>query len=144
MVTYRFGNNNVQKPFYFDISADQAAIFVNEPIRLTSNSISGNAVDNSTISITVVSKYDAPFTIDKVELEISGQAPITIENIGQSYSGKGNHSLKINTNQPLSIEATTTAGKRIVMLAGYIHFRSDKTGERKTYRIYNHNYTTNW
>jgi hypothetical protein len=144
LVTYRFGNNNVQKPFYFDITADKAAIFVNEAIRLTSNSMDAGMVNSSTMSITVVSKYDAPFTIEKVELEIAGQSPITVENIGQKFSGKGNHSLKLNVEQPISLEKSTTAGKRIAMLSGYIHFKSDKTGEKKTYRIYNHTYTTNW
>lgn len=144
MVTYRFGNNNVQKPFYFDITADKAAIFVNEPIRLTATEISDGVVNSSTMSITMVSKYDAPFTIDKVEIEVQGQAPITVDNIQQSFSGKGNHALNLNVYQPFPIEKTTTSGQRIAMLAGYIHFKSDKTGERKTYRIYNHTYTTSW
>lgn len=144
LVSYRFGNNNVQKNFYFDITADKAAIFVNEPIRLTATSTDDGNISSSQISITVVAKYDAPFTINKVELELSGQPPITIDNVGQKFSGKGNHSLTLNVNQPLEAEATSTSGKRISMLSGYIHFTSDKTGERKTYRVYNHTYTTSW
>lgn len=144
LVTYRFGNNNIQKQFFFDITADKAAIFVNEPIRFTSVSSNDGVIDNSSISITVVSKYQAPFTINKVELEILGEAPIVIDNVGQSFSGKGNHSLSLTLNQPLQTEVSSTAGKRITMLSGYIHFKSDKTGEMKTYRIYNHTYTTNW
>jgi hypothetical protein len=144
LVSYRFGNNTVQKKFFFDITADKASIFVNEPIRLNSVMISDGTVNNSTMNITLVSKYQAPFTITKVELELSGQAPIVIDNIAKSYSGKGNHNLILNVNQPLQIETTTTAGKRVSMLSGYIHFKSDKTGEIKTYRIYNHSFTTNW
>lgn len=112
LVTYRFGNNNVQKNFYFDITADKAAIFVNEPIRLSAAAIADGMVSSSSLSITVVAKYDAPFTIDKVELELPGQAPITIENVQQSYSGKGNHALTLNVYQPLSIEKTSTSGQR--------------------------------
>lgn len=144
LVSYRFGNNNVQKQFFFDITADKAAIFVNEPIRFDALSITNGSVDNSTIGITIVSKYQAPFTISKVELELTGQPPIVIDNIGQSFSGKGNHSLNLNLNKPINTEATSTSGKRISMLSGYVHFRSDKTGEMKTYRIYNHTYTTSW
>lgn len=144
LVTYRFGNNNVQKKFYFDITADKAAIFVNEPIRLTAAATDGGSVTSSQVAITVVAKYDAPFTINKVELELPGQAPITIDNVGQSFSGKGNHALTLNVNHPLEAEPTSTSGKRISMLSGYVHFTSDKTGERKTYRIYNHTYTTSW
>jgi hypothetical protein len=144
LVSYRFGNNTVQKKFFFDISADKASIFVNEPIRLNSVSLSEGIVNNALINITLVSKYQTAFTITKVELELSGQAPIVIDNIAKSFAGKGNHALTLNVNQPLQVEATTTAGKRVSMLSGFIHFRSDKTGEVKTYRIYNHSYTTNW
>jgi len=144
LVSYRFGNNNVQKQFFFDITADKAAIFVNEPIRFNALSVTEGSIDYSTIGITVVSKYQAPFTINKVELELQGQAPIVIDNIGQSFSGKGNHSLNLSLNKPLKAETTSTSGQRISMLSGYIHFRSDKTGEIKTYRIYNHTYTTSW
>jgi len=144
LVSYRFGNENVQKPFYFDITADKAAIFVNEPFHFVANSKSESTVENATLDITLISKYQAPFTINKVVLEWPGQPPIIIENIDRSYAGKGNHSLILNIDQPISIEQTTTAGKRISMLSGYIHFTSDAKGEKKTYRIYNHNYTTNW
>ncbi len=144
LVSYRFGNNNVQKKFYFDITADKAAIFVNEPIRLSATAAEGQTVTSSQAAITVVAKYDAPFTINKVELELPGQAPVIIDNVGQSFSGKGNHALTLNVNKPFEAEATSTSGKRISMLSGYIHFTNDKNGERKTYRIYNHTYTTSW
>lgn len=143
LVTYRFGNNNVQKKFFFDTTADKAAIFVNEPIRLVALSGEG-VISNATMDITLVSKYSAPFTINKVEIEIQGQAPIVVDNIGQNFSGKGNHSLKLNIDKALKADETSTSGKRISMLSGYIHFTSDKTGEKKTYRIYNHTYTTDW
>lgn len=144
LVTYRFGNNNIQKKFFFDITADKASIFVNEPIRLSALNKEDDVVSNSTMDITLVSKYNAPFTISKVEVEIQGQAPIVIQNIEQRFSGKGNHSLKLNVDKELKADETSTSGKRISMLSGYIHFTSDKTGEKKTYRIYNHTYTTDW
>lgn len=144
MVRYRFGNNNVQKKFYFDITDDKASIFVNEPLRFMSVSSDGTIVETSTVVITVVSRYDAPFTIDRVELEWSGQAPVVIENIGKRFSGKGNHTLSLQIQQPLQAKATSTQGKSISTMSGRIHFRSDKTGEMKSYRMLNQNYTTNW
>jgi hypothetical protein len=144
LVTFRFGNSNVQKPFYFDITADKAAIFVSEPFHFIATSRGSSTIDNSSVDLTIISKYQAPFTINKVVLEWPGQPPVIVDNINQSFAGKGNHSLSITVNQPLSIEETSTAGKRISMLSGYIHFTSDVKGEKKTYRIYNHNYTTNW
>lgn len=144
LVTYRLGNNNVQKKFYFDITADKAAIFVNEPFHFTAIDKDDSSVSFATVDITIVSKYQAPFVIDKVVLEWKGHAPVIVEGIVQSFTGKGNHSLKLNINQPIQIATTSTAGKSISMLSGYIHFRSEKTGEKKTYRILNHNYSTNW
>lgn len=143
-VTYRLGSNNVQKKFFFDITADKAAIFVSEPFHFTALDKSDAIVNAASVDITIISKYQAPFTIDKVVLEWKGLPPVIIDGIGASFSGKGNHSLKLNVTQPITIETTTTAGKAVSMLSGYIHFTSSKTGEKKTLRIYNHNYTTNW
>ncbi|HPF92716.1 MAG TPA: hypothetical protein PLV65_02190 [Tenuifilaceae bacterium] len=144
MVTYRFGNNTVRKPFYFDITADKAAIFVNEPFHFKALSTNEGVVEGATLDIVLVSKYAAPFTVNKVVLEFPGQTPVVVDNISESYQGKGNHALKLMINDQINVEKTSTQGKRISMLSGYIHFKSDKTGEMKTYRIYNHNYTTNW
>jgi hypothetical protein len=143
-VSYRFGNNTVQKAFYFDITADKAAIFVNEPFRFSATSTESGLIESAILDITLVSKYQAPFTIVKVELDLPGQSPIIIDNIGKSFVGKGNHKLQLQLNHPIKSNETTTADRRIAMLSGYIHFKSDITGEVKTYRIYNHTYTTNW
>jgi hypothetical protein len=144
LVRYRFGNNNVQKKFYFDVTADKASIFVNEPLRFMSVSSDGTVVDASTVKITVVSRYDAPFTIDRVELEWPGQAPVVIGNIGKRFSGKGNHTFSLQIQQPLQAEAISTQGRNVNMMSGRIHFRSDRTGEMKSYRMLNQNYTTDW
>jgi hypothetical protein len=53
------------------------------------------------VDMTIRSKYDSPFVVEKVVLEWKGFSPVVIENIGQSFQGKGNHSLKINTDQVL-------------------------------------------
>ena len=144
LVKYRFGNADVQKKFYFDISANKASIFVNEPFHFTTTTKGESTIDASIVDMVVVSKYDAPFTIDKVVIEFNGLTPILVDGINQSFSGKGNHSLKLNISQTIKIEGTSSNGKSISMLSGYIHFKSNATGEVKTYRIYNHSYTTDW
>jgi len=144
LVKYRFGNNDVQKKFYFDISANKASIFVNEPFHFTTTAKGETTVDASVLDMTIVSKYDAAFTIDKVVIEFKGLTPIVVEGINQSFSGKGNHNLKLNLSQPIKVSETTSIGKTISTLTGYIHFKSNSTGEVKTYRIYNHSYTTDW
>lgn len=144
LVKYRFGNSDVQKKFYFDISANKASIFVNEPFHFTTTTKGESSIDASVLDMTVVSKYDAPFTIEKVVIEFKGLTPVVIEGINQNFTGKGNHNLKLNISQAIKIEGTSSIGKSISTLTGYIHYRSNSTGEVKTYRIYNHSYTTDW
>lgn len=144
LVKYRFGNSDVQKKFYFDISANKASIFVNEPFHFTTTTKGESTIDASLLDLTVVSKYEAAFTIEKIIIEFKGLTPIIIDGINQSFSGKGNHNLKLNISQPIKIAETTSIGKNLAFLSGYIHFKSNATGEVKTYRIYNHTYTTDW
>lgn len=144
LVKYRFGNADVQKKFYFDIAVNKPNIFVKDPFHFLAITKGESTADASTVDITVQSVNDAPFTIEKVVIEFKGLTPIIIDGINQSFTGKGNHSLKLNISQPIKIAETTTAGKTISLLSGYIHFKSNSTGEVKTYRIYNHSYTTDW
>lgn len=144
LVKYRFGNVDVQKPFYFDIAANKASIFVSDPFHFNAISKGEASVEGAVIDITLVSNYDAPFTIDKVVIEFQGLPPVIIDGINQSYQGKGNHNLKLNTTQSIRIEGSSSSGKALSLLSGYIYYRSTVTGEQKTYRIYNHSYTTDW
>lgn len=143
-VRYRFAGVEVSKRFYFDVAANKASIFVSEPFHFTAISKDGDNIAGALLDMTVISKYSSPFTIEKVVLEWKGMAPVVIDNIGQSFKGKGNHNLKLNIDQPFGLKQTSSSGKSIAFLSGYIHYRSDATGEMKTYRIYNHSYTTDW
>ncbi len=144
LVKYRFGSTDVQKKFYFDISVKKAGIFVNVPFHFTTVNKGESTVDASILDMTVISKYDAAFTIEKVIIEFKGLTPVIIDGINQSYSGKGNHDLKLNISQAIKIAETSTAGKTISVLSGYIYFKSNATGEVQTFRIFNHSYTTDW
>ncbi|MHC1703881.1 MAG: hypothetical protein AB9846_08235 [Tenuifilaceae bacterium] len=144
LVKYRFGNTDVQKKFYFDVNAKSASIFVKDPFHFTTVSKGDGTIEAALLDFTVVSKYDSPFTIEKVVIEWKGLTPTTIDGINQSFKGKGNHSLKLNISQPIKVEGSTSAGKSVAQLSGYIHYRSNATGELKTYRIYSHSYTTDW
>jgi hypothetical protein len=144
LVKYRFGNNDVSKKFFFDIATNKASIFVNEAFHFTTVTKGSATIDASQVDLVVVSKYNAPFTVEKVVIEFKGQAPVIIDGINQSFSGKGNHNLKLAINQPVKIDATSTNGKTLPVLSGFIHYKSNSTGEVKTYKVYNHSYTTDW
>jgi len=144
LVKYRFGNTDVQKKFYFDVNAKSASIFVKDPFHFTTVSKGDGTIETALLDLTVVSKYDSPFTIEKVVIEWNGLTPTTIDGINQSFKGKGNHNLKLNIAQSIKVERTTSANKSVAQLSGYIHYRSNATGELKTYRIFSHSYTTDW
>ncbi len=144
LVKYRFGNADVQKKFYFDISVNKASIFVNEPFHFTTTAKGDVTIDASNLDMIVVSKYDSPFTILKVVIEFKGLTPVIIDGINQNFTGKGNHNLKLNISQAIKIDETSSIGKTISFLSGSIYYRSNATGEEKTYKIYNHSYTTDW
>ena len=144
MVRYRFGTVNVERPFYFDITSEKVSIFVNEPFNFEVISKRENVVDEAKVGITIASEYESPFTIEKIVLEWSGHAPVILDDIKQGFAGKGNHSLELLINQPLDVEKTSSAGRRVAMLSGYIEYKSDITGEKRTYQVFNHRYTTNW
>ena len=144
LVKYRFGNNDVSKKFFFDISANKASIFVNEAFHFTTVTKGSGTIDASQLDLVVISKYDAQFTIEKVVIEFKGQTPVVLDGINQNFSGKGNHNLKLAINQPIKIENTSSNGKTLPVLSGFIHYKSNSTGEVKTYKVYNQSYTTNW
>ena len=143
-VKYRFGNNDVSKKFFFDISANKASIFVNEAFHFTTVTKGSGTIDASQLDLVVISKYDAQFTIEKVVIEFKGQTPVVLDGINQNFSGKGNHNLKLAINQPIKIEPTSSIGKTLPVLSGFIHYKSNSTGEVKTYKVYNQSYTTDW
>lgn len=144
LISYRFGNNTIRKPFYFDITGDKASISVNEPFHFKALSSNHQTVEQSVIDMVLVSKYDSPFAVDKVVIELPSQSPMVIENIGQTFQGRGNHSLKLTHSGSIDKSKTSSQNKRVSMLSGVIHYRSTKTNEVKTYRISNHTYTTDW
>jgi len=143
-VSFRFGNTTVSKKFYFNIASNKASIFVSEAIQFVKLTDDAENILSSNCLITAVSKYDSPVTIQKVTLEIKGIAPIIIEDINQSFSGKGNHPIKLTINAPLTKQITTSAGKSNPVLSGTIQFKNQSTGENSTYRIYNQKYSTSW
>jgi len=142
-VSYRFGNSNVSKKFFFDVAATKTKISVNEAVRFTKNEEDADNVLSSSCSITLVFQYDSPVTIEKATIEIKGAAPIVIEGINQSFSGKGNHELKLSIPNSLPKAISTSIGKANPVLSGTIQY-TIKSGESLTYKLYSQKYSTNW
>lgn len=143
-VRYRFANHNVENRFYFDVTENKASIFVSEPLRFTSIEKQDDLVVSYVLDITVVSRYEAPFTIDRIVVEWPGQPPAIIDNINRSFAGKGNHQLQLHVSSPVVLDKTSSLKQSVSLLSGHIHFQSVNTGEARSYRMLNHSYSTNW
>ncbi len=128
--------------YSFNINADKIDIFVNNDINITGGDDSGTDITNAKCLISMTSKYASPFTIEKVILNFGNEAPIIIDNINQSFSGEGKHDLDLTIPQSLSKELYSAS--KTPLIKGTIHYKSDKTGEKSIYKMYNQKVTTSW
>ena len=144
VVRYRFGTTNVEKIFYFDISQTKVEIFVSQAIGFRKEQVSGDVVDRFNVDLAISSKTEAPFTVTKVILEFKGLPQITVDNINRSFSGKGIHNLNLLIEKPLNALQSSSLGKTVVQMNGFIQYINNTSGETGSYRIYNQSYNTDW
>ena len=139
-ITVRCGS--ASKDFWFNVKENSVEIFVNADINLTGGTDNGETIEGCRCAIPVVSKYDSPFVIEKVVLNFGNEAPIIIENIGQKFSGKGNHDLTLTIDKQLDKSVYTQ--KKYPTVKGTIFFKAVNSNESNAYRLYNQKITTNW
>jgi septum formation topological specificity factor MinE len=141
-VSYKFGNNKTDKDFYFDVTSNKVQIFTRGDILMKASSKDDANVAAYTCDITLVSKYEAAYVIDKVILEWPGLAPVTISNIGKEFSGKGVQNLILEVNE--SIDLRKSSSKNKPAIDGTIFFKIKSTGETKRYKFYSQTIKTDW
>lgn len=139
-ITVRCGS--ASKDFWFNVKENSVEIFVNADINLTGGTDNGETIEGCRCAIPVVSKYDSPFVIEKVVLNFGNEAPIIIENIGQKFSGKGNHDLTLTIDKQLDKSVYTQ--KKYPTVKGTIFFKAVNSNESNAYRLYNQKITTDW
>ena len=141
-VKYRFGNTKVEKSFYFDITSNMVGAFVRGDIIMKAVDADADNVNSFKCDITLVSKYNASFIVDKVILKWSNLPPLTVSNINTEFSGKGTHNLSLDITQQLDKKKTSSRNKSSV--DGTIFLKSKNTGETKRYKFYGQNVETDW
>lgn len=139
-ITVRCGS--ASKDFWFNVKENSVEIFVNADINLTGGTDNGETIEGCNCFIPVVSKYDSPFVIEKVVLNFGNESPIIIENIGQRFSGKGNHDLNLTISKQL--DKSVYSQKKYPMVKGTIFYKAVSSNENNAYRIYNNRITTEW
>lgn len=143
-VHYRFGTSSIRNRFYFDVNEDKVRISLREPMHFTALDEGPETINKTRLQITIHAAYDAPFVIEQVTLSFDDLPPIILSDIDRRFSGSGNHDLTLEIDQPLAASATSATGRRMPRISGYLHFSEGDNGERQTYRIYKHGYTTSW
>jgi len=141
-VKYKFGNTRVEKTFYFDITSNMVQVFVRGDIILKALDKDADKINSFKLDMTLVSKYQAPFIVDKLVLKWPNLPPVTINNINKEFAGKGTHNLVITVNETIDLKKTSSKNKS--SLDGTIFFKSKATGETKRYNFYAQNVETDW
>ena len=143
-ISYRFENMNIENTFYFDIKQFSAEIFVRDDINFVALARQGDFITNFQCHITVVSKYEHPFFIDRIVLNFENLPPLIFENLRLQFRGEGAHRITLTGNQTLEAAQYSSRKEGLNLLSGSIVYGSTHTREARTYRISNQRFTTNW
>lgn len=141
-VSYRFGNNKVDKTFYFDVTSNMVKIFIRGDIIMKATDKDDDNINSYNCEITLISKYDAAFIVDKVIFDWPGLSPVTVSNIGKEFSGKGVQNLVLEVSEPIDLRKSSSKNKPA--MDGTIFYKAKETGETKRYRFYGQNIQTDW
>jgi hypothetical protein len=141
-VKYKFGNNRLEKTFYINTTKDKIKVYIKGAIIFTKQDETDDKITKSKCEISLFSKYDASFKVQKVELKWKGMPKVVIDGINASFEGKGAHTLVFEINQPL--DKTKTSSKNAPYINGTIFIESLKTNEVSIYQFYNQNTDTDW
>ncbi len=140
-VEYNFSGVKIKNKFNFNINANKIEIFIHDDINLSALEQNDSTVTRTKCNLVIVSKYDSPFTIEKVILKWKGLAPVIIGDVNEEFQGKGNHDLELTIEQPLNKEKYSA--KKQNLISGSIQYTSP-SGEKRTYKLFNQQITTDW
>jgi hypothetical protein len=143
-VAFRFGDNTVKKMFSLGVNDKSTSIFIGSDIQFEKLAEEGENISSSKCTISIVKKYNTPVLAQKVTFEMKGTPPVIIENINQTFSGKGAYDLSFIVNVLMVKQITSSGGKPNPVLSGTIQFKDQITSEIFTYRILNQKYSTSW
>ncbi len=141
-VSYKYGNTKVDKDFYFDVASNKVQIYTRGDILMKASGKDEDQVSAYLVDITLISKYEAAYLIDKVILEWPGLSPVTISNIGKEFSGKGVQNLILEVNEAIDLRKSSSKNKPAI--DGTIFFKIKNTGETKRYKFYSQTIKTDW
>ncbi len=143
-VSYTISNNKAEKEFYFDVAENKAELVISGNIRIDGGNLNGDVVSSAVCVIPLLSKFDSPVEVTKVNLEWKESGVVVEVPLNTVYKGKGQHELRFEIPKDLPVSKISTATNPQVKLNGSIMYNSVSTGKSATIRIYRYDYTTGW
>ena len=143
-VSYSLGLTKPEKMFYFDVAETKAELMISGNIRIMGGEVSGDMVTNAVCVIPIKSKFDSPCAVTNLKLEWKEFGIILDLPVTDTYSGKGQHDLRVTIPNGLPISKVSNAVKPVKQLNGSILYNSVKTGKSSAIRIYRMDYSTGW
>ena len=143
-VSYTLGNTRPEKMFYFDVAETKAELMISGNIRIMGGDVVGDKVTNAVCVIPIKSKFDSPCAVTNLKLEWKESGIVLDLPVNETFTGKGQHDLKVTIPTELPISKISNAVKPIKQLNGSILYNSVKTGKASSIRIYRFDYTTGW
>ena len=143
-VSYFSKGVRIEKEFYFDITETKAKINLSNTLFFKALEKNDENVTLAECALTLNSKYDSPFVVEAVVFQWEGGVSVVVEDLSVEFKGEGNHQLKVQIPEELSIAITTSKGKTLPMMNGTVRYKSLKGGHSKNLKIFNQAYTTDW
>jgi hypothetical protein len=143
-VSYTIGNTRPEKMFYFDVAETKAELMISGNIRIMGGDLVGDKVTNAVCVIPIKSKFDSPCAVTNLKLEWKESGIVLDLPVNETFSGKGQHDLKVTIPNELPVSKISNAVKPFKQLNGSILYNSVKTGKASAIRIYRFDYTTGW
>lgn len=143
-VSYSLGNTRPEKMFYFDVAETKAELMLSGNIRIMGGQVVGDKVTNAVCIIPIKSKFDSPCAVTNLKLEWKEAGILLDLPVTETFTGKGQHELKVTIPNELPVSKISNAVKPAKQLNGSILYNSVKTGKGAAIRIYRFDYSTGW
>jgi len=132
-ISLKAGTARFKRKVIFDITKKMLGIFVKNDINITSD-------DGFEFTIPFTMEHAGNITIDKVILKWKKYPALIFNNIGQSFSAKGDHDLKLTYSKSINTDKCSSDE----LISGSIRYTMEDSGESFTYKLFNQSVTTDW
>jgi len=141
-VEHSFKSAKTSQEFFFNVNEGKVEVFINAPIVMEAAQQDDTTVKSGKVTFTFTNKFDGEYTIDKIILNYKEELPIIFDNIGKTFSGKGNQTLTVDL--PMELNKATYSSKKAPLVDGFIYYTNKADNKQIIYKIYQNKVTTSW